>query len=115
MKVVMSWLREFVDVTASPEELGQTLSMRGFELASVERANIVPSGSDPRTVPGSDPGTDAVLDFEIHANRPDALRLSAMAREAGTAYSLPLRQPAPKKLPATASGDIAVTLEAPDL
>ncbi len=33
MKIVVPWLREFVDVTASAEELGQTLSMRGFELA----------------------------------------------------------------------------------
>ena len=38
-----------------------------------------------------------------------------LAREAATAYSLPLRQPALKKLSATASGDVTVTLEAPDL
>ena len=57
MKILYSWLRDFVDVAVSPEELGESLYMRGFELSSVDRANVVPSGSDPRTVQGSDPGT----------------------------------------------------------
>src|SRR4029434_7431522 len=34
VKVLVSWLREFVDITDAPENLGQTLSMRGFELGS---------------------------------------------------------------------------------
>ena len=106
MKVVVSWLREFVDVTAPPEELGETLSLRGFELASVEPVNVVPIGSDA--------GPDAVLDFEITANRPDALSVIGLAREAATAYSLPFRQPQLKKLPKSAT-DITVKLEAPDL
>jgi len=47
MKVPVSWLRDFVDVPVSPEELGETLTLRGFELSAIERANFVPSGSDP--------------------------------------------------------------------
>ncbi len=40
MKIALiSWLRDFVDVTVSPEELGETLTMRGFELSSIERAD----------------------------------------------------------------------------
>ena len=101
MKVVYSWLREFVDVTAPPEELGQTLSMRGFELASIERSTI----------------DDAVLDFEITANRPDALSVIGLAREAATAYSLPLRHPPRRRRLQTSAThtDLGVTLEAPDL
>ncbi len=59
VKIVVSWLREFVDVTAPPEELGQTLSMRGFELGSVkdrrwtmdDRRSTMPSSTSksPRT------------------------------------------------------------------
>ena len=88
MKIVVPWLREFVDVTASAEDLGQTLSMRGFELALTETVKM---GSDPGLQPGSDP-TFTVLDFEITANRPDALSVLGLAREAATAYSLPLKQ-----------------------
>jgi phenylalanyl-tRNA synthetase beta chain len=102
VKIVYSWLREFVGVTAPPEDLGQMLSLRGFELASIEAV----SGSDP---------LDFVLDFEITANRPDALSMIGLAREAATAYSLPLRLPVLKQLPAGGSTGVAVRLEAPDL
>ncbi len=107
MKILVSWLREFVDVKASPEELGETLSLRGFELASVERANIQTKGSDP--------SIDAVLDFEITANRPDALSVIGLAREAGTAYSLPVRQHPATELPKRDTADVTVQLDAPDL
>ena len=82
MRLVLSWLREFVDVTASAEEVAQTLALRGFEVASIEALD----------------GGDAVIDFEVTANRPDALSVIGLAREAATAYDLPLT------LPATATG-----------
>ena len=41
MKILVSWLRDFVDVTVSPEELGETLTLRGFELSSIERVDRV--------------------------------------------------------------------------
>ena len=106
MKVLVSWLRDFVDVTVSPEELGDTLTMRGFELASIEKVTI----DDGRSTMD-----DAVLDFEVTANRPDALSVIGFAREAGTAYSLPVKPLVPKPLPPTPAKDVAVTLEAPDL
>jgi phenylalanyl-tRNA synthetase beta chain len=105
MKIVVSWLREFVDVAASPEELGHTLSMRGFELSSVEKGN---------------PSEDAVLDFEILANRPDCLSVIGLAREAATAYSLPLKQPDRESLSRDSTekdlrSGFSVKLEAADL
>ena len=103
MKILISWLRDFVDVNVSPEALGETLTLRGFELSAIERANIVPLGSD------------AVLDFEVTANRPDALSVIGFAREVGTAYSLPVKPHVPKPLPQTPTNDVTVTLEAPDL
>src|SRR5215210_6278205 len=119
MKILVSWLRDFVDVNVSPEELGETLTQRGFELSGLERANIVPLGSDPRTVrgsdPGTDPGADAVLDFEVTANRPDALSVIGFAREVGTAYSLPVKPLVPKPLTSRPTSDVTVKLEAPDL
>jgi phenylalanyl-tRNA synthetase beta chain len=77
MRLVLSWLREFVDVKASAEEVAQTLALRGFEVASIEPLD----------------GGDAVIDFEITANRPDCLSVLGLAREVGTAYDLPITLP----------------------
>ena len=111
MKIVVSWLRDFVDVTASPEAIGERLSLLGFELASIEKG-VRPFFSREK---GSDPFFDAVLDFEIKANRPDAMSVIGLAREAATAYSLPLRTtPAATLQPAESAG-LQVTVEAPDL
>jgi phenylalanyl-tRNA synthetase beta chain len=106
MKILISWLRDFVDVTASPEELGATLTARGFELSAIERVSI----EDGRSTMN-----DAVLDFEVTANRPDALSVIGFAREVGTAYSLPVKPLVPKPLPSRSTSDVTVKLEAPDL
>ena len=98
MRVLVSWLRDFVDVSVSPEELGETLSSRGFELSGIERI-----------------ADDATLDFEVTANRPDALSVIGFAREVGTAYSLPVKPLVPKPLPSKPTDAVTVTLEAPDL
>jgi phenylalanyl-tRNA synthetase beta chain len=82
MRLVLSWLREFVDVKASAEEIAEKIGLRGFEVASIEVLE----------------GGDAVIDFEITANRPDCLSVLGLAREVATAFDLPL------VLPATAAG-----------
>src|ERR1700682_907449 len=79
MRLVLSWLREFVDVQAPADEIAQTLALRGFEVASIEPL---------------DDG-DAVIDFEITANRPDCLSVIGLAREVATAFDLPVRLPSP--------------------
>ena len=86
MRLVISWLRDFVDVKASPEEIAETLALRGFEVASVE----------------SLAGGDAVIDFEVTANRPDCLSVVGLAREVATAFQRPFT---PK--PSTAGATVA--------
>src|SRR6185436_16760064 len=81
MRLLVSWLRDFVDVKAAPEEIAATLGLRVFEVASIE-----PCGSH-----------DAIIDFEITANRPDCLSVIGLAREVATAYNRPLRTPAVSK------------------
>jgi phenylalanyl-tRNA synthetase beta chain len=78
MRLLVSWVRDFVDVIASPEEIADKLSMRGFEVASIEALD----------------GGDAVIDFEVTANRPDCLSVIGFAREIATLYDLPMRVPA---------------------
>jgi len=102
MRLVISWLRDFVDVKASPEEIAGTLALRGFEVASVE----------------SLPDGDAVIDFEVTANRPDCLSVIGLAREVATAFQLPFAPtPATRRasVPAGDSDRIRVTIEDDEL
>ena len=77
MRLLVSWVRDFVDVTASPDAIAEKLALRGFEVASVERLD----------------GGDGVIDFEVTVNRPDCLSVAGLAREIATVYELPFRQP----------------------
>src|SRR3954453_8817487 len=104
MRLVLSWLREFVDVKASAEDVAQTLALRGFEVASIARLD----------------GGDAVIDFEVTANRPDCLSVIGLAREIATAYSLPMRDVseiagAPADLAIGVSPDVTVGIDDAEL
>ncbi len=89
MKVLISWIRDFVDVQASAEDVAERLSLRGFEVAAVEPA---PDGVRPPWQARADL-SDGVIDFEITANRPDCLSMIGLAREVATVYHLPLGRP----------------------
>ncbi|MGH9384023.1 MAG: phenylalanine--tRNA ligase subunit beta [Vicinamibacterales bacterium] len=107
MKVHFSWIREFVDVTDSADAVGRRLSQRGLALEGLEPW---PDGG----------GDDAVLDFDVTANRPDCLSIVGIAREIATVYDLPLRindsdgerQTTGVKLSAP---PVPVTIDEPDL
>jgi len=107
MRLVLSWLREFVDVSAPVEEIAEKVGLRGFEVASIEKL---------------DDG-DAVIDFEITANRPDCLSVIGLAREVATVYDKPITLPStdpgakiPLKAITTGSHDrVKVTIEDADL
>jgi phenylalanyl-tRNA synthetase beta chain len=98
MRLVLSWLRDFVDIKASADEIAGTIGLRGFEVASVEQLD----------------GGDAVIDFEVTANRPDCLSVIGLAREVATAFQLPFA-PTPvthgAAVPAGDSDRIRVTIE----
>ncbi len=106
MKILVSWLRELVDVPVTPARLASDLHMAGFEVASVEPAPGAPAEGD-----------DAVIDLEITANRPDCLGALGIAREVATLYDTPLKMPSLSTLgeaDATQAGDLRVTIEDPD-
>jgi phenylalanyl-tRNA synthetase beta chain len=101
MKVSYNWLKEFVDVTASPEEVASRLALSGTNIASIETG---PHG--------------AVIDAEITSNRPDCLGMLGIAREIGAIYRLPLKTNSPKPAEsktARASEAIKVKIESPEL
>ena len=118
MRVLYSWLRDFVDVTDGPAEIGRRLSLRGLALEGLEPA---PPGDDP---PGVAPvADDAVLDFDVTANRPDCMSVSGIAREVATAYGVPFRLPSASAAGHLRSMDLhpeeratfTVRIDAPDL
>jgi phenylalanyl-tRNA synthetase beta chain len=101
MKVSYNWLKEFVDVAASPEETASRLALSGTNIASIE------NGAD-----------GAVIDAEITSNRPDCLGMLGIAREVGAIYRLPVKINSPKPAEsktAKASDAIKVKIEAPEL
>jgi len=105
MKLVLSWLQELVPVPSAPDEVASRLALRGFEVASIEPAAGSRGGH----------GREAVIDFEITANRPDCLSVIGLAREASAAYSLPLQLPERTMPPAGQPQPIDVTIEDAEL
>jgi phenylalanyl-tRNA synthetase beta chain len=101
MKVSYNWLKEFVDVTASPEEIASRLALSGTNIAGIENG---PHG--------------AVIDAEVTSNRPDCLGMLGIAREVGAIYRLPLKVGASKPAESAAgkvSDAVSVKIEVPDL
>ena len=101
MKVPLSWIREFVDVKASAEEIGTLMGVRGLAL----------EGLEPH-------GDDVVMDFDVTANRPDCLSVIGIAREIATAYNLPPVYPAKAGHHIEVegkAGKVPVTIEEPEL
>lgn len=97
MKIPLSWIREFVDVTESAEEIGELMGVRGLPLEALDRH-----------------GDDVVMDFDVTANRPDCLSVIGIAREVATAYNLPLKAPV-KPEPAAGRTTISIEILEPEL
>src|SRR3984885_8728173 len=100
MKVVYNWLKDFVDVTASPDELASRLALSGTNIGGVEKG-----------------AHGAVIDAEVSSNRPDCLGHYGIAREVSAVYKLPLKAVLPKPVGGSAkAGDaVRVEIEAPEL
>jgi phenylalanyl-tRNA synthetase beta chain len=100
MKVVYNWLKDFVDVSASADEIASRLALAGTNVASVENG---PHGP--------------VIDAEVTSNRPDCLGMLGIARELSAIYKVPLKQISPKPAEARSGGAseaVSVKIQAPE-
>lgn len=76
MKVLYSWLKEFVDIDVPCEEIAKRLTMAGLEVEELEKL-----------------GDDYLLDISIPANRGDCYSILGIAREISALFNAPLRLP----------------------
>jgi phenylalanyl-tRNA synthetase beta chain len=100
MKIVYNWLKDFVDVTVTPNELASRLALSGTNIGGIENG---PHG--------------AVIDAEVSSNRPDCLGHYGIAREVGAVYKLPLKpvSPKPHESAAKAGDAVRVEIQSPEL
>src|SRR6202521_3285743 len=101
MKVVYNWLKDFVDVKASPDELASPRALSGTNISGIENG-----------------AHGAVIDAEVSSNRPDCLGHYGIAREVSAVYKLPLKpiSPKPQESVAAKAGDAArVEIQSPEL
>jgi phenylalanyl-tRNA synthetase beta chain len=100
MRILLSWLQEFVDIPEYPDGLAHELTMAGMAVDAV----IEEHG-------------ETILEFDITSNRPDAMNHLGMAREIAAIFQRPLRLPkieVPEAEP-SASSKASIEIAAPDL
>jgi phenylalanyl-tRNA synthetase beta chain len=100
MKVLYNWLKEFVDLTAAPEELRTRLSLSGTAVEALEQTAAGP-----------------LLDAELTSNRADCLGHYGIAREAAVLYGLPLKHVDPRTRESSeqAAAATRVQIDSPEL
>ena len=100
MKVLYNWLKEFVDLAATPEELRTRLSLSGTAVEALEQTAAGP-----------------LLDAELTSNRADCLGHYGIAREAAVLYGVPLKpvDPRPQESSEQASAATRAQIDAPEL
>ena len=100
MLVSWDWLRQYVTLDVSVEELTERLTMSGLNL---EEFHAV--------------GNDTCIDLEVTSNRPDCLGHLGVAREAAVLFGQTLKVPAalPKSGTSPVTAVTSVAIECPDL
>jgi len=100
MKILVEWLKEFVDAPAQVEELRHRLTMCGVAVDAVTES---PAGT--------------LLELDVTTNRPDLLSHYGVAREISTLYGQPLKKLNPifPEAAEAASSVARVEIAEPDL
>lgn len=76
MQISFNWLKELIDISCTPQEVAERLTMVGLAVESV-----LPEGDD------------YILEFDLTSNRPDALSHYGVARELAAILGSPAHLP----------------------
>lgn len=100
MFISYEWLKDYVDVRLSPEELRERLTMVGLAIDAIEQQD-----------------SDSVLDVEVPSNRPDCLSHIGIAREVTVIENKTLRLPRVESFKTEGRADklTSVEIKDPDL
>ncbi|HET9401765.1 MAG TPA: phenylalanine--tRNA ligase subunit beta [Candidatus Acidoferrales bacterium] len=100
MKILFEWLKDFVDIPVTPQELRSRLAMTGTAIDAIEQ-----------TAAGT------MLDTEVTINRPDCMGHLGVAREVAAIFRTPLRPPNVdfRETSEPTSKAAQVSIECPDL
>ncbi|MBI1747407.1 MAG: phenylalanine--tRNA ligase subunit beta [Acidobacteria bacterium] len=94
MKINFTWLKEYVEITASAQELRRALTMVGLaaEALTESEGNII-------------------IEMDVTSNRPDCLNHLGVAREVAAIYNSALLTPAMKATPLETETETACSVE----
>ncbi len=106
MRIIPSWLREFVDIAVDDRQLAEDLTSAGIAVESVQQEN-----------------GETIYEMDLTTNRVDAMNHYGVAREASAIYDIELKKveprlPKPKvrrSPPPNVSGPIGMTSFAEEL
>ena len=98
MKIIPSWLREFVDIPVDDRKLAEDLTLAGISVESVE-------GEGDRTV----------FDIDFTPNRVDAMNHYGVARDCSAIYDRDLRPIIAKTKPGVIPSEVAKATESRNL
>jgi phenylalanyl-tRNA synthetase beta chain len=94
MKISPQWLRDFVDLEVTPQQLADDLTLAGIAVESL-----------------SGEGENTIFEMEITTNRPDAMNHYGVARECSALYNLPLKAIKPELPQAEAGANFEIEIE----
>ena len=98
MRISLEWIKEFVAVSAAPEEIAHRLTMAGLEVEGMEHID-----------------GDVVMEVNVTPNRPDCLSVLGVAREVAAVFSIPLMLPKSAITGHPDPSGVEVIIDDPDL
>lgn len=98
MRVPFEWIKEFVEVSVTPEEIAERLTMIGLEVEGIE------------SIDG-----DIVFEVSVTPNRPDCLSILGIAREISAAFHIPLKIPQHELKKKQPISDFSIEIISPEL